>query len=144
MTRSILFTSIAVVLLFVTNQLAAEGFATPEDAVGSYIKAVKTGSGKHIEMAFEETARIQYYDHEGKYNNYTRDEFKKLVDTGNKWDAKIEITNMLKTGKSANATVEFTWGANKEHGYVDYLNLIHDGESWHITSKVAQYIPRGK
>jgi hypothetical protein len=136
----------AIVLLLsigLTNSLMAHAFKTPEDAVNSYIKAVKTGSGQHIEMAFEATARIQYYNQKDEYKNYSRDEFMKLVDTGNQWDAKIEITNMLITGKSANATVEFTWGDNNEHGYVDYLNLIHDGKSWHIASKVAQYVPRG-
>ena len=85
---------------------------------------------------------IKYYDDSGKFNNYSRDEFAKLVNTGNQWDAEIKITNMLRTENAANATVEFTWGENKQHGYVDYLNLLFDGESWHIASKVAQYVKR--
>ena len=120
----------------------AHDFETPEAAVKTYIKAVSTGSGEHIDMAFTEAASIQYYDREGQYRNYTREAFKKLVDTGNKWDAKIEITDMKKTGNAANATVEFTWGENNQHGYVDYLNLIYDGKSWHISDKVAQYVER--
>ena len=96
--------------------------------------------GASIIMAFEDTARIQYYDNNNEFRNFTREEFKKLVDTGNQWDADIKMTNLLRTDNAANATVEFTWGKEGEHGYTDYLNLIYDGKSWHITSKVAQYI----
>jgi hypothetical protein len=38
--------------------------------------------------------------------------------------------------------VEFTWGENAEHGYVDYLNLIYADGSWRIANKVAQYVSR--
>lgn len=125
------------------SQALAHGWKTPEAAIKAYITAVKTGSGKHIDMAFTESALIQYYDDEGKYNVYTREEFKALVDSGRQWDAKIEITDLKKTGKVANATVEFTWGKDGEKGYVDYLNLTFDKKnSWHITDKVAQYIKR--
>ncbi len=120
----------------------AHGFTSPEQAVNAYIKAVSTGSAEHIEMAFSTSASIQYYNDEDEFKRYTRDEFSKLVGTGNKWDAKIEITQMKVTGKAANATVEFTWGEQNQHGYVDYLNLIHDGKSWHISDKVAQYLAR--
>ena len=129
-------------ILFLSTNLFAKDFATPEQAVESYIKAVKTGSGEHITMAFDETAMIKYYDDSGKFNNYSRAAFANLVNTGNQWDAEIKITNMLRTENAANATVEFTWGENKQHGYVDYLNLLFDGESWHIASKVAQYVKR--
>lgn len=139
--------NVSLTVLFITFLLStysaiAENYATPEAAVNTYITAVKTGSGKHIEMAFSESASIQYYDDKGTLNIYSRDAFTKLVDTGNRWDAKIEITDLKKTLNAANATVEFTWGEHGESGYVDYLNLIFDGESWHITDKVAQYIPR--
>lgn len=128
--------------ILVATGAVAHDFTTPEQAVKTYIKAVKTGSGKHIKMAFTESASIQYFDDEGTFNNYTRDAFSKMVDGGGDWDAKIVITEMKTTGKAANATVEFTWGAKNQHGYVDYLNLIHDGKSWHITDKVAQYVKR--
>ena len=133
---------LSVVILFCTASFYAADFATPELAVESYIKAVKTGSGEHLMMAFDETATIKYYDNNGKFNNYSRDEFAKLINSGNQWDAEITITNMLRTENAANATVEFTWGENKEHGYVDYLNLLYDGKSWRVTSKVAQYVKR--
>lgn len=129
--------------LFLSSfQVLAHDFSTPEEAVESYITAVKTGSGQHITMAFDETATIQYYNDKNELKTYSRDEFAKLVSQGNEWDAVIEITNMLRTNNAANATVEFTWGDNAENGYVDYLNLIYDGSSWHITSKVAQFVPR--
>lgn len=133
---------LSALLLILSSALYAHDFSTPEQAVESYIKAVKTGSGEHITMAFDETAMIKYYDDNSKLNNYSRDEFAKLVNTGNQWDAEIKITNMLRTENAANATVEFTWGENGEHGYVDYLNLLNNGTSWHITSKVAQYVKR--
>lgn len=129
--------------LFAYSQVLAHGFETPEEAVNTYIKAVKTGSGEHVEMAFSETASIEYYDRSGEMKFYTRNEFSKLVNTGNQWNADIQITEMKKTGSVANATVEFTWGDKNEHGYVDYLNLINDGKSWHISNKVAQYVKRG-
>ena len=143
MKRSISVTLATLVFtaLFASSSFA-HGFKTPEEAVKTYIKAVSTGSGEHIEMAFTESASIQYYDRDGEFKNYTREAFKKLVNTGNKWDAKIEITEMKITGMAANATVEFTWGDNNQHGYVDYLNLINDGKSWHVTDKVAQYVKR--
>ena len=128
--------------LFIGSAVTAAEFATPEEAVKTYITAVSTGSGKHIEMAFTPSASIQYYNAKGEYLTFKRDDFAKLVDSGNQWDAKIEITDMKMTGRAANATVEFTWGENGEKGYVDYLNLTHDGESWHITDKVAQYVDR--
>jgi nicotinamidase-related amidase len=136
--------NLAVLIAFITfaSPVFSHDYKKPEDAVSTYIKAVKTGSGKHIEMAFVESASIQYFDAEGTYQNYTRDAFAKLVNSGNEWDANIEITNLKVTGNAANATVEFTWGDNNQHGYVDYLNLINDGKSWHITDKVAQYIAR--
>ncbi|MEN1729693.1 MAG: nuclear transport factor 2 family protein [Pseudomonadota bacterium] len=121
---------------------AAESFEEPSDAVSAYITAVKTGSGAHIEEAFADNAEIQYYNPEGEYLFYSRAEFAELVDSGSDWDAVIEITNMLRTGHAANATVEFTWGENEEHGYIDYLNLIHADGSWRITNKVAQYFAR--
>lgn len=129
-------------LIFNTNNAFAEDFESPEAAVNTYITAVTNGSGKHIELAFSESASIQYYDAEGALNNYSRDAFAKLVNTGNQWNAKIEITHLKKTKYAANATVEFTWGEKGKHGYVDYLNLLFDGNSWHITDKVAQYIER--
>jgi hypothetical protein len=122
--------------------LFADTFSSPEDAVNTYITGVKTGSGKHINMAFADSASIQYYDEEGKFRIYAKEEFAKLVDTGNEWGAKIEITNMKKTKYAANATVEFTWGQNNKKGYVDYLNLIYIDGSWRISDKVAQYVER--
>lgn len=130
------------VLLFTSCSALAHGFKTPEEAVNTYITAVKTGSGKHVEMAFAESASIQYYNDKGTYQNFTRDAFAELVNTGNQWDANIEITDMKTTGFAANATVEFSWGKEQKKGYVDYLNLIYDGKSWHITDKVAQYVDR--
>ncbi|WP_395338156.1 nuclear transport factor 2 family protein [Ningiella sp. W23] len=130
-------------LLIVLSASVQAGDSTkPEDAVNAYIKGVSTGSGKHVMQAFSDTAFIQYYNQDAQYQHFSRDEFAKVVDNGQNWDAKIEITNMLITGNAANATVNFTWGEKSEHGYVDYLNLLYDGENWHITNKVAQYIER--
>jgi hypothetical protein len=135
---------ILISITFLCLALSAQSkvFSTPEEAVQSYITGVSTGSGEHVNQAFLVSAEIQYYNQDGKLLEYTRDAFAREVNTGNQWDADIKITNMLITGKAANATVDFTWGADGQHGYVDYLNLIHDGESWHITNKVAQYIER--
>jgi hypothetical protein len=136
------FYSLCGLYLAVSSAATAEDFAEPDAAVQAYITAVSTGSGAHIEQAFADSAMIQYYNPEDEYRLYTRSEFAELVDTGNAWDAEIRITNLLRTGKAANATVEFTWGENGEHGYTDYLNLIHADGSWRITNKVAQYIER--
>lgn len=130
-------------ILCFSNTSYAHGWKTPEEAIQSYITGVKTGSGKHIEMAFLPTASIQYYDEKGEFRKYTRDAFAKLVDSGSDWDAKIAITDIKITANAANATVEFTWGENGEKGYVDYLNLIfYEKKSWHISDKVAQFIAR--
>lgn len=129
-------------LISAVHAVSAEDFKTPEEAVNTYITGVKTGSGKHIEMAFSESASIQYYNDEGALKHYSRNEFAKLVNTGNQWMAKIEITDVKMTKNAANATVEFTWGESGQHGYVDYLNLLNNGTRWHITDKVAQYIER--
>ena len=135
--------SLACLSLFVSTASNAHGWKTPEEAINAYIKAVKTGSGHHVEMAFTESASIQYYNQDGKFLKYSRDEFAKLVDQSSDWDAKIEITDLKKTGNVANATVEFTWSENGEKGYVDYLNLLFDDKkSWHITDKVAQFVDR--
>lgn len=144
MRRLLLLVISLITLQFALSASAlAHGWKTPEEAIKAYITAVKTGSGKHIEMAFTESASIQYYNDKGVFLKYSRDDFAKLVDSGSDWDAKIEITDLKKTGKAANATVEFTWGENGEKGYVDYLNLIYDEkDSWHITDKVAQYVDR--
>lgn len=122
----------------------AHDFKEPEQAVNAYITAVPTGSGEHVEMAYTEDATIKFYSRDGSYSDYTRESFAKVVNTSRSWDAKIEITGLLVTGNAANAMVEFTWGDNGEHGYIDYLNLINSDGSWHITSKVAQYISRNK
>jgi hypothetical protein len=131
-------------VLFVLAPTAANAqtFQEPEQAVQAYITAVSTGSGVHIQQAFADNAEIQYYNGDGEYQYYSRTEFAELVDTGNVWDAQINLTNLLRTGNAANATVEFTWGENGEHGYVDYLNLIYANGSWRITNKVAQYVAR--
>jgi len=121
---------------------SANDFKQPQQVVNAYITAVSTGSGEHVEMAYSEDATIKYYDREGSYREFTRESFAKAVNTGQSWDAKIEMTALLVTGNAANATVEFTWGDSGEHGYVDYLNLIRSNGSWQITSKVAQYISR--
>ena len=142
MTTWIVVTTLLLLTSVMTNTAYAKDFATPEEAVESYITAVKTGSGEHITMAFAQGATIKYYDQDAKFQNFVRDDFAKLVNTGNAWDAEIKITNMLRTENAANATVEFKWGEKGEHGYVDYLNLLYDGKSWHIMSKVAQYISR--
>lgn len=125
-----------------TSIASAHDFSEPEQAVNAYITAVSTGSGEHVEMAYDADATIKFYDRENNYWQFTRDSFAKRVNNGRSWDAKIEITKLLVTGNAANATVEFTWGDNNEHGYVDYLNLIKSDGSWHITNKVAQYISR--
>lgn len=129
-------------LLVLSASALAADYQEPSDAVEAYITGVSTGSGAHIEQAFADNAEIQYYDGDGEYQFYSRADFAALVDTGNRWDAEIEITNLLQTGKAANATVEFTWGDESQHGYVDYLNLIYADGRWHITNKVAQYVSR--
>lgn len=138
----VLFSTLCCLLLATNTATFADEFAEPDAAVRAYITAVSTGSGEHIQRAFADNAEIQYYDQNGRYQFFTRDDFAAMVGTGNNWDARIEITHMLKTGKAANATVEFTWGKNDEHGYIDYLNLIHTDGSWRITNKVAQYFKR--
>lgn len=134
--------SLLFLLFCSSSQILAHGFNAPEEAINAYITAVKTGSGEHVEMAFSTSASIQYYNEQGDYKVYDRETFAQLVNSGNQWDAEIEITSLRKTGNAANATVEFSWGDNNQKGYVDYLNLIFDGKSWHISDKVAQYIPR--
>ena len=130
--------------LYFNSIVLAETFPEPKNAVDAYITAVSTGSGKHIKMAYTEDATIKFYDQKDRFWDYTRDSFAEAVDSGNQWDAKIEVTAFVKTRNAANATVEFTWGENGEHGYVDYLNLIYAEGSWRITNKVAQYISRSK
>lgn len=141
-TMKLPLTPLTLILLGLSASALAEDFETPSDAVNAYITAVSTGSGAHIEQAFAEHAQIQYYDGEGAYQSYDRADFAALVDKGDTWDAEIEITNLLRTGKAANATVEFTWGDQSQHGYVDYLNLLYADGSWRITNKVAQYVAR--
>lgn len=138
----LILNSLCLLTLVLSAPAAAEAFSEPEAAVQAYITAVSTGSGAHIERAFADNADIQYYNDSGEYLFFTRAEFAELVDTGNVWDAEIQITNLLRTGHAANATVGFTWGENGEHGYVDYLNLIHADGGWRITNKVAQYVKR--
>lgn len=121
---------------------SAHDFKEPNQAINAYITAVSTGSGEHVEMAYTADATIKFYDRNDRFWEYTRESFAKAVDNGQNWDAKIEITALHVSGNAANATVEFTWGENSEHGYVDYLNLIFSNGSWHITNKVAQYISR--
>ena len=130
--------------LFAASVALAEDFTEPQQAVNTYIKAVSTGSGEHVELAYAEDATIKFYDRDKRYWEYTRESFAKAVNTGRSWDAKIEITDLRVLGNVANATVEFTWGDNGEHGYVDYLNLINSNGGWQITNKVAQYISRKK
>lgn len=127
-----------------TSVSSAHDFKVPQQAVDAYIKGVSTGSGEHVEMAFMADATIKFYDQEDLYREYSRESFANAVNKGEGWDAAIETTALLVTGNAANATVEFTWGENGEHGYVDYLNLINSNGSWHITNKVAQYISRKK
>jgi len=129
-------------LLAVSACAVAEPFSEPTQAVEAYITGVSTGSGAHVRQAFAENAEIQFYSEDGEYQFFSGAEFADLVDTGASWDADIRITNLLRTGKAANATVEFTWGAERQHGYVDYLNLIFADGSWRITNKVAQYVAR--
>ncbi len=129
-------------LLTLAAPVLAQEFEAPSDAVNAYITGVKTGSGAHIEKAFAEGARIQYYNDKGEYQLFSRDDFAAMVDQGSDWDARIEITELPVTGNAANATVDFTWGENAEHGYVDYLNLIYADGSWRIANKVAQYVSR--
>ena len=124
--------------------LAAETFDTPEGPVEAYITGVKTGSGAHIKEAFTEIATIKYYNPEGVYQTFTRDAFQQMVNSGSDWDATIVITQMLRTDRVANATVEFTFGENGEHGFVDYLNLMYANGSWRITDKVSTYIARNE
>ncbi|KAF7771920.1 hypothetical protein PCIT_a1886 [Pseudoalteromonas citrea] len=142
MTRLLFILTSCILLTFPTLKASAGQFNTPQEAVGTYVTGVTLGIGRNIEMAFQKTATIQYFDERGQYQIFGRDQFMQRVDTGNKWAAKVEITNLLITGNVANATVEFTWGKEKQHGYVDYINLIFDGQQWQITSKVAQYISR--
>lgn len=131
-------------ILVVPFSAISHGYKTPEEAVQTYIKAVSTGSGELIEMAFQPSAHIQYYNPKGELQQFTRDEFAKVVNTGNIWEADINITELKKTGFAANATVKFIWGDQNQHGYTDYLNLLWDGKSWHISDKVAQYTPLNK
>lgn len=128
--------------LIICGAAHADDFTTPESAVQAYITGVSTGSGSDIREAFADNAEIQYFNEKDEYKFYTRDEFADLVNTGNRWDADIEMTRLLQTGAAANATVEFTWGDEQQHGYVDYLNLIQVDGHWHITNKVAQYLAR--
>jgi len=128
--------------MLANTMLIAAEFETPEQAINSYITAVSTGSGMHIESAYTDDATIKFYDQQGRFREYSKSSFAKAVDNGQDWDAKINITSLRIIQNAASATVEFTWGENKEHGYVDYLNLIKVGGYWKISGKVAQYISR--
>ncbi|AOT11075.1 nuclear transport factor 2 family protein [Pseudoalteromonas luteoviolacea] len=139
-----LCTASLIVLTCALFKANAQDFATPQAAINSYITGVTQGIGKNVEMAFQESATIQFFDQRDHFNSFNRNQFIKLIDTGNKWHAKVEITKLLKTNNVANATVEFTWGEHKQHGYVDYLNLVFDGKKWQVTSKVAQYVSRAQ
>ncbi len=129
-------------LLFCIPSAFAKDFKEPQQAIDAYIAGVSTGSGKHIEMAYTKDATIKFYDRDQRFWEYTRESFAEAVNTGQSWDAEIETTALLISGNAASATVEFTWGENQEHGYVDYLNLIKSNGSWNITGKVAQYVSR--
>jgi len=128
--------------LFYVSITSAQDFSEPQQAVDAYIAGVSSGSGEHIEMAYTADATIKFYDRESRYLEFTRESFAKVVNTGQSWDAKIETTGLVVLENIANASVEFTWGENGEHGYVDYLNLIQSNDGWRITNKVAQYISR--
>ena len=128
--------------LFFASIIQANEFKEPQHAVDAYITAVSTGAGEYVEMAYTADATIKFYDQKDGYHEFTRESFAKAVNTGRNWDAKIEVTSLRITSKVASATVEFTWGDDGEHGYVDYLNLIQVNGSWKISSKVAQYISR--
>jgi len=128
--------------LFCSSTAFAKDFKEPQQAIDAYITAVSSGSGEHVEMAYSADATIKFYGRDQLYREYTRESFATAVNTGNSWGAKIETTALLITGNAASATVEFTWGENGEHGYVDYLNLINSNGSWRITGKVAQYVSR--
>ena len=129
-------------LLLFASVTKAGDFKEPQYAINAYIAAVSTGSGEPVEIAYTADATIKFYDQEERYQEFTRESFAKAVNTGRNWGAKIEITSLRVTGKAASATVEFTWGENGEHGYIDYLNLIYVNGGWKISSKVAQYISR--
>ena len=134
--RNLIFIS----MLFANSLLIAAEFETPEQAINSYITAVSTGSGTHIKKAYSDDATIKFYDREGRYWEYSMSTFAEAVDSGKDWDAEINITALRITDNAASATVEFTWGDNQEHGYVDYLNLIKSDGYWKISGKVAQYV----
>jgi len=139
MLKTFIYTALLFSLLLISSAVKSHDYATPEDAVNAYIQAVKTGSGELVKMAFQASASIQYYNQEGEFKQFTREEFANAVNTGNEWDASINITSVRKSGFAANATVEFVWGKQQQHAYTDYLNIIYDGKSWHISDKVAQY-----
>ncbi|KID56148.1 hypothetical protein JF50_17855 [Pseudoalteromonas luteoviolacea] len=139
-----LYATSSLILICAAFKAHAQDFATPQEAINSYITGVTQGIGKNVEMAFQESATIQFFDQRDNFNSFNRNQFIKLIDTGNKWHVNVEITKLLKTKNVANATVEFTWGEHKQHGYVDYLNLVFDGKKWQVTSKVAQYVPRAQ
>nr|WP_168710993.1 nuclear transport factor 2 family protein [Ningiella ruwaisensis] len=134
--------SLSLAAFYAMSENKPESFTTPEDAINAYITGVTTGSGDHVMSAFSEHARIQYYNQNDRFMDYTRDNFAADVDKGDNWDAEVKISNLQITGKAANAKIDFTWGEKAEHGYVDYLNLIQGADGWRITNKVAQYIKR--
>ncbi len=140
--KKISFLLVLLSSLVCSSNVLAKDFSEPRQSINSYIMGVSKGSGEHVEAAFTADATIKFYDRQERYRDYTRDAFAKEVNTGESWDAQIEITALLVTGNAANATVEFTWGDDNEHGYVDYLNLIRIQDNWYISNKVAQYTSR--
>ena len=140
--KNISFVLVLLSALLFTSMTLADGFKEPQQAVNAYVTAVSTGAGEYIEKAYTSDATIKFYDSDENFHEFTRESFTKAVNTGRNWDVKIETTSLRVTDKVASATVEFTWGENGEHGYVDYLNLIYVNGSWKISNKVAQYVSR--
>ncbi|MGH1335658.1 MAG: nuclear transport factor 2 family protein [Aureispira sp.] len=128
-------------VLLSTNLCIAQTIPTEqaqvEEALWAYINGRNTGDKALLERAFHPQADLRYIK-KGTVHLWTSADYISRVQPGKTQDCKARIIAIDIEGNAAIAKIEIEYSTRK---FVDYINLLKEGETWKIAVKTFSKKP---
>ena len=114
-----------------TAQTAPTEQAQVEEALLAYINGRNTGNKALLERAFHPQADLRYIK-KGNIHLWTAEDYISRAQPGKTQDCQSRIIAIDIEGNAAVAKIEIEYSTRK---FVDYINLLKEGDTWKIAVK---------
>ena len=110
------------------------------EALYAYINGRNLGSPQLLERAFHPEADLRYMKRDALHI-WTAEDYISKVQPGQKKNCVARVISLDIEGDAAQAKIEIEYPTVK---FVDYLNLLREGQQWRIAVKSFSKVPRPK